>query len=155
MMMKLMKVLVVALAAGGVFAPVASQAGEVDGKAIMCEVKLDYLTKEPWSNERKAEGLHLYAWVLIKEGKHIHLNTREPPRITKRSNPISYSTTATEIEWGVNAGHRLDRRTLELESQYLGGSCELIDPGAIEAYFQPYIDYGNALDAKMREGNKI
>ena len=33
--------------------------------------------------------------------------------------------------------------------------CELIDPDEIEAYFQPYIDYGNALDDKAREGNKL
>jgi len=35
----------------------------------------------------------------------------------------------------------------------------LIDPGAIDAYFQPYLDYGNALDEaldkKAREGNKL
>ena len=41
MMMKLMKFLVVALVAGGVCAPVASQASdldsEIEGKAIMCE----------------------------------------------------------------------------------------------------------------------
>ena len=35
--MKLMKFLVVALVAGGVCAPALSQAGEVDGKAVMCE----------------------------------------------------------------------------------------------------------------------
>ena len=39
--------LVVALVAGGVIAPVPSQAGEVDGKAIMCEEKLDRLTGQP------------------------------------------------------------------------------------------------------------
>jgi hypothetical protein len=33
--------------------------------------------------------------------------------------------------------------------------CELIDPDEIEAYFQPYIDYGDALDEKPREGNKL
>jgi len=32
---------------------------------------------------------------------------------------------------------------------------ELIDPDKLEAFFQPYIDYGNALDEKAREGNKL
>jgi len=40
MMMKLMKFLVIALVAGGVFAPVPSQAGKIDGKAVRCEKTL-------------------------------------------------------------------------------------------------------------------
>jgi hypothetical protein len=52
---------------------------------------------------------------------------------------------------------RLNRKTLLLEygDGVFYAQYELIDPDEIEAYFQPYIDYGNALDDKAREGNKL
>ena len=66
------------------------------------------------------------------------------------------AVTPTHILWEVQAA-RLNRKTLLLEygDGVFHAQCELIDPDEIEAYFQPYIDYGNALDDKAREGNKL
>ena len=61
MMMRLMKFLVVALVAGGVFAPAPSQAGEADGKAVMCK-HVKTFWGEPYTDEDKAEGKHLQAF---------------------------------------------------------------------------------------------
>ena len=66
------------------------------------------------------------------------------------------AVTPTQILWEVQAA-RLNRKKLLLEygDGVFYAQCELIDPDEIEAYFQPYIDYGNALDDKAREGNKL
>ena len=80
MMMKLMKVLVVALVAGGVFAPVASQAGEVDGKAIMCKYT-EYLPGQPYSDSSKAQGLHLRAYQFSSDSAYVSsIRSKDRPR---------------------------------------------------------------------------
>ena len=62
------------------------------------------------------------------------------------------AVTPTHFLWEVQAA-RLNRKTLLLEygDGVFYAQCELIDPDEIEAYFQPYIDYGDALEG----GNKL
>jgi hypothetical protein len=165
MMMKLMKVLVVALVAGGVCAPVASQAGEVDGKAIMCEHVVSY-GERTYTDEDKAEGMHLAAYVFrLGKFRRSGVDVRTLPRsIYSMSHWSKYEATPTHIRWRIGSqSYSLDRKILQLAvSRYIDtklfgrhAQCELIDPDKIGAYFQPYIDYGNALDAKAMEDNKI
>lgn len=147
MMMKLMKFLVVALAVGGVCAPVLSQAGEVDGKAVMCKFSLGIQGGMPYINEDKAEGKHLAAFhfgsgLVFK----IVISVSSRPRVADRNSPgRKYRATDTKIEW-VNLGrqyYRLNRKTLHLKS--IGGrvarhgKCELIDPIQIDAGDRSYL----------------
>jgi hypothetical protein len=169
--MKLMKFLVIALVAGGVCAPVASQAGEADGKAVMCEDNLDWRTELPYSDRVKSQGHHLTAHV-FSDGYVVTMyvlkgDKTRPRAIYRQPNKSIYYSTPNEIKWGRTT---LDRKTLRLDPgiypvsrlslsgtdrKLLFFQCELIDPDEIEAYFQPYLDYGNALDEKAREGNKL
>ena len=164
MMMKLMKFLVVALVAGGVCAPVPSQAGEVDGKAIMCELSPNWLG-EPWSDEDKKSGDGLNAFHFesgLAVGRSLLGRTiYRFPSIRK------YLAFRDRITWqgpDMNKHYSLNRKTLQLEvtgdsyqktERKQHGQCELIDPDKIEAYFLPYLDYKDALDAKIRAENKI
>jgi len=164
-MMKLMKFLVVALVAGGVCAPVPSQANETNGKAIMCQRFVDN-QGEPITYEQRADGKHL-------DGFHFFWNQVEKIRINIYSRNFQMTTsldkyiaTNARIFWrdGVES-FSLDRRTLLLRinpygdagatKKYIFAPCELIDPKNINAYFQPYIDFDNTLDDKARAGNKI
>ena len=165
-MMKLMKFLVVALVAGGVCAPVPSQAGEVDGKAIMCEHVVSY-EKRTFTDEDKAQGMHLAAYVFRLgklRGSGVAVRTL-PRSIYSMSTSSPYEATPTHIRWRIGSkSYSLDRKTLQLAVSRFTASpttfgrhaqCGLIDPDKIEAYFQPYIDYGNALDAEAMEDNKL
>ena len=107
--------------------------------------------------EREAQGLHLTAYVFERAFvyERVITNAVSPRRVEQL--PVGpYVVTPTHILWEVQAA-RLNRKTLLLEygDGVFYAQCELIDPDEIEAYFQPYIDYGNALDEKAREGNKI
>ena len=155
MMMKLMKFLVVALVAGGVCAPTLSQAGEVDGKALMCKRSFGLDTRELFTDEQKAQGLHLLALHFVSDRvEYIYPSLLEERRYIKRvMGTRIYRAETAYISW---FNYRLDRKTLEV--QRLGRDnlqCELIDPDKIDAYLQPYVDYGNAVDAKRRSENKI
>ena len=164
-MMKLMKFLVVALVAGGVFAPVASQAGEINGKAIMCE-RVEDNQGRPFTYEQRVGGGHLDAfhffWNQVEEIRiNIYFKSFE---VTASSD--KYKATNTRIFWRDKVeSFSLDRRTLLLKihpygdggatKKYIYAPCELIDPKNIKAYLQPYMDFDNALDDKVRAENKI
>jgi hypothetical protein len=86
---------------------------------------------------------------------------KRPRAIYRQPDKSKYDSTPNEIKWNLTT---LDRKTLRLDpGMWPSGvdrklsfsQCELIDPDEIEAYFQPYIDYGDALDEKPREGNKL
>ena len=156
--MKLMEFLVVALAAGSVFAsttgvahdceeiekppkPVPSQAGEVDGKAVMCEWNEGQFQ---YSKEQKVEGLNLVAYVFEESLVYAHsIEISDQDRRVARSSPPyldRYITSTTHIKWGDLS---LSRRTLHIIAPSSEGLCELIQPDKIEAYYHPYIEYGN------------
>ena len=186
--MKLMKFLVVALVAGSVFTsatgvahdceeiekpskPVPGEAGEVDGKAVMCQYT-QYTSGKPFSDSSKDEGTGLYACEFSSGSVYeISIRSQDRPRRYARrgyghKQNDKYESLDTKILWGGHPDHTysLNRKTLELKSTPIYGSwmgepgyaqCELISPDEIKAYFQPYIDYGNALDEKRRSENKI
>ena len=163
MMMKLMKFLVVALVAGGVCAPVPSQAGEGDGKAVMCKFENDPAEKTYTVGAqlvgRPLTGVHFASNLAAK----ITIAAWLRPRAIQRIGEFKYWATNTHIWWENSSGHKrfsLDRKTLQLELKDVfevkqHAQYELIEAEKIDAYFQPYLDYGNALDEKEREGNKI
>ena len=169
--MKLMKFLVVALVAGGVFAPVPSQASdldsEIDGKAIVCE-KL-----EPASGEINYGG-HIEAYIFaggkvtsVKgPGAYDILRDAQPKLIANVLD--TYRVQATMIvfdeertSWILNrktlAIHAFDwiRDTFVVKFGAVKKKCELIDPDKIDDAFQPYIGLLRALYDEAQEGNKI
>lgn len=174
-MMKLMKFLVVALVAGGVCAPALSQAGEVDGKAVMCDFTIAgrfplNCDSCPYLPEEIAQGFHLTAYHFEGGGVH-RITIGRPledgpfsPRTIERElikslngQPAKYRTSPGKIHWG--SWISLDRKTLVLSGLVTLAHCELIHPNEIDTYFQPYVDYsddfGKARDEKAREGNKL
>jgi len=161
--MKLMKFLVVALVAGGVFAPVASQAGEVDGKAVLCEWEKRFGQRAYTAEEKREEG-HLHAFIFgynpsaeSKSPNEVYgLFISQTRELYAEETGSQYYPSLTQIHWGETDKYILSRKTLLLKHDIFGSAqCELIEIHKITSYFQPYIDYGNALDEKVREGNKI
>ena len=120
-MMKLMKVCAVALVAGSVFAPVPSQAGEINGKAIMCE-KVPFGGGADSSASKKLDlhlkmlGLHLKAFKFEDD----RVQAYQAPLILENSPELRihdlgiYYVQPKEIEW---ERYNLDRETLILRAE--------------------------------------
>ena len=151
MMMKLMKFLVVALVAGGVFAPVASQAGGLDGKALRCE------EDEEYDADLIPFGVGV---VLLKFDNGRVYRYYVSPLLEDRANGLEimdyeYRETSTEITW-VSGHVRVDRKTLVYTfDEWTRAQCELIDHDELVATYQPWVDHQRALFEKASEGNKL
>ena len=173
MMMKLMKVLVVALVAGSVCAPVASQAGDLDGKAVMCEKYRfdDFLARYETEEERayyKKHGGYLILFVFDADKvSQFTLMSMEDSKAgvepkLQHHDRGRYSMLAGNIQWGegtLKGEWDLDRKTLKLGWYDLEHGrvirrwqCQLVN-GSPNELFKPYLDLQWELYKEMHKGN--
>ena len=168
MMMKLMKFLVVALVAGGVFTSTTVVAGP-SGKAVLCDQSTGNKSQDRWTDERVYAGEPLVAFSFHREKGHPSLCSNNCAKLYERVyrwDKQFHDTTSRGTFFGgmiialykvrgsllhpydhseivfsyPNGGRRiLNRRTLELKSPWYGTvQCELINYDKIISVFEAY-----------------
>ena len=165
MMMKLMMFLVVALVAGGVCAPVASQASDLDdqlyGSYFVCTAFGDVVNEE-----EKRYGPHLSVLILRENGEVSMYKTKSmrdltdgtKPKVVRRSLG-AFAVRANEIRWRDEDQEIwiLYRKSLNIGKAHKKSTarCRPMEKEeGIDKLFQPYLDRHEAEYLKMQEGNK-
>ena len=171
MMMKLMKFLVVALIAGGVFTSatvVAYAASNPAGNAVLC----DYSTggNDWWTKERKSVGEHLEIFEFRREENfnrayryNVSLNPPDSPDkptvVGGRITLYEYNNDYISWFYALRGDYNLNRATLKISGATisLGNAnkemqCELFNPAEIENFFKPWVKkYNAALERELME----